>query len=462
MPACDCSVAPPQPAALATSAATAISQVCVRVCIAKQTGECGNVVASFVDRRQRSEFALMPSLLMISERMAPLAGRKRGWLDRFIKLTERGVEFGAPFARCAENAPRTAALVGCVLALAATGLTLAWIARNPIDYDLSHLRSDPETRREAIRLTGIAREVTGFAGYDSMAILAEHRSQVSELTAKLIARRNAAPADAKPFRAVHTLQAMVPENQPAKLRVLLDIADFVRRARKLGALSDAEFAKIEPYLPPADLQPFDIDDLPADIARPFTEEDGSRGGIVYLSPTNPELVQDAKYLFRWADSYRHGELSDGSAVRGSGRAVIAADIWLTLAEDVPWAVLASLINRHPRRSGVRISQPLRDCDGDDLPCCRRGVDVGVARCVRCEAQLLQLHRAPHHLWDRRRLRGQCDAALLRRRDRRRAGGGSRDWRSGRALQHDHHPRLPRARTVEQLLGEKPRRGSGAR
>ena len=63
------------------------------------------------------------------------------------------------------------------------------------------------------------------------------------------------------------------------------------------------------------------------MAQAFTEVDGTRGRIVYISPTDPSVTEDAHYLFRWADAYREAKLPDGSVVLGSGRAVIYADMW---------------------------------------------------------------------------------------------------------------------------------------
>jgi predicted RND superfamily exporter protein len=59
---------------------------------------------------------------------------------------------------------------------------------------------------------------------------------------------------------------------------------------------------------------------------------------VFISPTQKELVSDAHYLFRWADSYRESKLPDDSVVLGSGRAVIYADMWAAVIHDVPYAL----------------------------------------------------------------------------------------------------------------------------
>jgi len=72
-----------------------------------------------------------------------------------------------------------------------------------------------------------------------------------------------------------------------------------------------------------------------------SEVDGTRGRIVYISPTEGSSVDDAHYLLRWADSYRESKLPDGSVIRGSGRAVIYADMMAAVVDDVPPAVLFS-------------------------------------------------------------------------------------------------------------------------
>src|SRR5262249_32980581 len=106
---------------------------------------------------------------------------------------------------------------------------------------------------------------------------------------------------------------------------------------------DEDWQRLKDYLPPDDLKPFGIQDLPNDVARAFTEMDGTRGRIVYISPIDAKSVDDAHYLFRWADSYRETRLPDGSVVKGSGRAVIYADMWSAIVEDVPPAVIFSLL-----------------------------------------------------------------------------------------------------------------------
>jgi hypothetical protein len=288
-------------------------------------------------------FWALPSILAVIERFAPLERESKGPIARLRALTQGGAAFGAPFAALAPKAPRFIVVLGVGVAVIGSVLTVMYVRADPMEYDLKNLRTDPAARAEEIRLTKLAEDITGHVGADGMAILVERPEQVEPLRAALYAKRDAAPPDARPFKEVHALQDIVPKGQEAKIPILLEIKDKVVRARKRGVVSDKDWEKISHVLPPDDLKPFGIADLPADVARAFTESDGTRGRIVYISPITPESVDDAHYLFRWADSYRETRLPDGSVVRGSGRAVIYADMWAAIISDVPPAIIASFV-----------------------------------------------------------------------------------------------------------------------
>ncbi|HSN96935.1 MAG TPA: MMPL family transporter [Candidatus Nanopelagicales bacterium] len=287
-------------------------------------------------------FAALPSILAVIERITPLERETRGPIARLRRLSQGGVAFGKPFASLVPKAPAAITAAGVTLAVAGLVALVLYVRSDPMEYDLRNLRNDESARAEQIRLSKLAEEITGYVGADGMAILVDRPEQVEPLRTALYARRDSAPPGQKPFEGVHALQDFIPKEQEAKVPVLLEIKDKVLRAKKRGVVSDEDWKKIEPHLPPDDLAPFGIADLPAGMARAFTETDGTRGRIVYISPTATESTDDARYLFRWADSYRETKLPDGSVVRGSGRAVIYADMWAAIIDDVPPAVVVSL------------------------------------------------------------------------------------------------------------------------
>jgi predicted RND superfamily exporter protein len=297
-----------------------------------------------------STYLTLPSILTILERISPIKTRapgapsssqRVGFVARIRHLTRGGVAFGKPFAALVPLAPRVVATVGTLLSIAGIVATVMYARADPMEYDLRKLRNSEKARASESKLTLDAEAITGFVGAAGMAILVDRTDEVAPLRDALNARLAAAPEGKKPFSAVHALQDFVPADQAAKIPTLLAIKARVLKARKRGIIKDADWDEIKDALPPDDLEPFGSDDLPVGMARAFTETDGTRGRIVYISPTETETVDDARYLLRWADSYRETKLPDGTVVQGSGRAVIYADMWAAVIDDVPPAIAFS-------------------------------------------------------------------------------------------------------------------------
>ena len=284
-------------------------------------------------------FLSLPPMLLLMERWIPL--ERVSWWRRALRVQGEGIPFGEPFARIVAAAPRTITVAGAALAIVGAVLTVVYVRSDPMEYDTNRIQSDRHAVAEVHRLFHVASELTGFVGVDGMAVMTDRLDQVAPLKAALEARRNEAPADAKPFKDVHTLQDFVPAHQEEKIPILMQLRRRILKAHRMGLVHDWE--KIEPYVPPEDLQPFGIDQLPDAIARPYTEKDGTRGRIVYISPADGSDTADAHYLLRWADGFRSTVLPDGTEIRGSGRAVIYADMWSAILKDVPRAVAVSLL-----------------------------------------------------------------------------------------------------------------------
>src|SRR4029077_18368923 len=165
--------------------------------------------------------------------------------------------------------------------------------------------------------------------------------EARELERKLQADWDGAPVDAKPFAAVHSLWNAVPDDQDVKIPILLEIGDRLERARSRGFLKDGDWNKVKDIVPPRDLHPFGLAELPDSIARPFAEKDGTRGRLVSIE-SQTSSSNDLRYLLRYSDAFRETHLSSGKIVRGSGRAVIFADILKAVVRDIRRAVALSL------------------------------------------------------------------------------------------------------------------------
>jgi len=288
----------------------------------------------------------MPAILVVAERMSPIlpsggpvSERATSFMTWWKGLREAGgAAFGVPFAWLAERAPRTIVVAGLGLAVSGVVALVRYVRTDPIEYNMTNLRNDRRVRPDEARDKELANDITGYVGAEGMAILVDRADQVPALRKALYARRDAAPAALRPFKDIHALEDFVPAQQAEKLPVLKAIKAKVLRARDRGLVSDLDWAELKDHLPGDDVAPFGAADLPADVARAFTEVDGTRGRIVYISPIDANAPEDAHYLFRWADAYRETRLPDGSVVLGSGRAVIYADMWSAVIAAIPPAV----------------------------------------------------------------------------------------------------------------------------
>jgi predicted RND superfamily exporter protein len=288
-----------------------------------------------------ANYLLMPPLLVLFERALPSDkyAATPGLLGKLMRWADRGVPFGAPFAWVSRHAPaRWVATVGIVLGLGGAWAIGRYVIEDPIEYDLSKLENDASSVQSAATVLGRGMSnITGRTGQDGMAVMTDRLDQVKPLVAEL-ERRRLEGGKNPPFDKVVSIYNLIPEDQEEKLALLSQVRKWLERARSRGKLSDADWNDIEPYLPAADIKPFGVDDLPEQVARPFTERDGTRGRIVYVAPTEGKSVRDLRYLLKWADAYRFVTLPSGEVIHGSGRAVIFADMLSGVIEESPRAI----------------------------------------------------------------------------------------------------------------------------
>jgi predicted RND superfamily exporter protein len=289
-------------------------------------------------------YLALPAIMSVTERVAPLElPRGSGLWGTIVRATAEGIPFGRPFALAVARFPGAIALTGALLAVVGAAATIRHIQADPMEYDFRKVQADERSIKEEHRLFDLAVQITHYVGLDGMAVLTDRVDQVEPLKAALLAKRDAAPADAKPFKAVFALQDDVPSEQAGKIPVLLQIKRRLLDAHRRGFVPAGDWERISPYLPPDDLKPFGVNDLPESLARPFTEADGTRGRVVYISPLGGAATEDAHYLRRWADSFRRTVLPDGSVILGSGRAVVYSDTWDAILADAPPAMLLSFV-----------------------------------------------------------------------------------------------------------------------
>jgi hypothetical protein len=281
-------------------------------------------------------YAVLPSLLILSERVRPVIGEG--------KRSSRGTaRFDAPFVFLVKHAPRPLTVLGIGLAVVGALGIARYIRSDPLEYDLKKIGNDVPESKEQYRLSALAGTVVGTKAESAMAVLCDRLDQVLPLKHALESKRDSVPHAERPFESVYTLQDFVPAAQAQKIAPALAVKKRILRAHARGGISEPDFAEIQPFLPPDDLASFGIADLPEALARPFSERDGTRGKLLFIEPTSGKSDSDARYLIRFADAFRSTRLPSGEVIGGSGRAVVFADLIRAVVVDMPRALLISFL-----------------------------------------------------------------------------------------------------------------------
>jgi predicted RND superfamily exporter protein len=291
-----------------------------------------------------TSYALLPAVVVLLERRRFIVrGSPDGRAFAHRAAYHRLTHFERPFVWVIARVPGVMLAVSLSLGIVALGLGARYLARGPLEYDLRHLQSDRDTTSELYRVSDLASRVLGTGPIGGMVVLTDRVEDTPVLAEILRHVRDAAPAAERPFETVHTLDDLIPTGQAARLERVRALTRRLTRAHERGAIDDAAWAKLRPLLPPPDVVPFGVRDLPEELVQPFTERDGTRGRILYIEQTRGQSDSNLHYLLRLADAFRSTRLPDGRVVHGSGRAVIFADLLRASLIDMPRSVVLSLV-----------------------------------------------------------------------------------------------------------------------
>jgi predicted RND superfamily exporter protein len=282
-----------------------------------------------------SAYAVLPPLVLLTERLRPMRFQER---EKKLK----GV-YGVLFARLAigpDGSRRPAAvlalsLVLTVVSTVAVGLA---ISRDPLEYDFRNLQSvRPAESRVMWVNDRVGETVEETRTGSALAILSPSVEQVPSIVAQLEAYRETHP---DVLGAVRTIDDLVPRDVEAKLALLGDLRRLMLEVRP--HLAPDRRVEIDEHLPPESIEPISRADLPASVAAPFLERDGTRGRLVFVEHAEGRNTWDGRYMIAWADAVRSVRTEEGRVPPVAGIAVVFADLLSSLHSDGPTTIAFAL------------------------------------------------------------------------------------------------------------------------
>jgi uncharacterized protein len=216
-------------------------------------------------------------------------------------------------------------------------MAAAYVASDPIEYNLRNLRASGVEAREARRWQtklddAFGRGISGgfVVALDRAEDVPPVAQQLRELTSRL-GGREAGPLLAR----ISTLEDMLPQDQPRRMALLREIRRLIDR--NLDRMPDDTAEHARRLRPPAGLRPLRVEDIPAELALQFTEKDGHRGRLIFANTAATVNGWDGRQLSAVSQRVRGLELPAGTRVAGS--AFVFADVVDAIRRDGPRATL---------------------------------------------------------------------------------------------------------------------------
>jgi predicted RND superfamily exporter protein len=260
-------------------------------------------------------------------------------------LERRGLADGRSPARLggglARLVPRRRAAVVATVLLALGGSGVgAWryLARHPFEDDFKNLRSSGRDIAEIQRWNQKVDAAFGRGISGATVIALPSRARALEVAERLRAADRQKPQAERLFSSVSTYDDLVPRDQDEKLALLADIRALLTE-RTLATLDAPDRPAARALKPPARVERIEDADVPAALAWPFTERDGTRGRLVVAMRGPGFDMWRTEDLDRFVETFRGLDL--GADLVGGGNAFVQHDIVRSIYRDGPRATLVA-------------------------------------------------------------------------------------------------------------------------
>jgi len=236
---------------------------------------------------------------------------------------------------------RPALLAAAALLVGASAAgAIGYLGRRPFETDFKNLRSNGAAIRDIQQWTAVvdAGFGRGLSGGTVIALPSEARAR--QVAAQLRAVDANRPEAERLFAHVSSFDELVPPDQDVKLALLAEIRRLLTPAT-LESMSDGDRSLATAIVPPADVRPIRATDVPAALAWPFTEADGTRGRLVAARTGAGFDLWRTEDLHRFVGRFRALRL--GPDVVAGASAFVKDDIVGSVDHDGPRATLIAAL-----------------------------------------------------------------------------------------------------------------------
>jgi predicted RND superfamily exporter protein len=233
------------------------------------------------------------------------------------------------------NRPRVITGLAMVLLLVLALATVRFLTSDPFEHNLNNLRSHNAEIAASSKWMAKFDRAFGSGISGGFAIAVPRVEEAKAVAEKLRKLDEGKPERERLLSHIATMDDLLPADQPQKLQVLADIRALIDK------LPEGERKKLEDLRPPGNLRVLGYDDVPEELAWPFTERDGTRGRLILANTGLGTNLWDTRDLERFASKVR--SLGLGPDVLVGGSAFVFTDMLRAMERDGPRATLAAVL-----------------------------------------------------------------------------------------------------------------------
>lgn len=234
------------------------------------------------------------------------------------------------------------AIAGTLVAVVSAALTWHYVASDPIEEDWAKLRSrdrETETARRWNHRIGHETRNAPNQNLSGRFMIGADSRESAQAVATALKVANALDPEQPLLRSVRTWTDLVPDDQPEKLAVLARIRTLIDEV--LPELEGDDLQTARRVRPPENLEAIVDDDVPHELSWMFTENDGSKGRVVFAVYGPGFRSWNVRDLVQFAGRVRSIDLPDDAII--AGQAFIFADMLQSMERDGPIATLVALL-----------------------------------------------------------------------------------------------------------------------
>jgi len=248
--------------------------------------------------------------------------------------------FGKVLARIVPRRPRTVTAIGLAILVLTTGATVRYLTNDPLEDNLNNLRSENHDLDAENQWMSKFDKAFGSGISGGFAIGTSSRGEAHDVATKLEAADEGKPDSKHLFSRINTLEDQLPKDQQKKLALLAEVRDMLD-GHLFKHLSDEDQARFRKLRPPDDLRALTEDDLPNEMAWPFTEKDDSRGKLVLANTGHGVDEWRITSLVDFAKQLRALDFPPDVVIGGT--AFIFSDMLAAMERDGPRATAAAIV-----------------------------------------------------------------------------------------------------------------------